>query len=171
MPTPQHSHTLQLILAPHRFTDVHRFAKPNDSRGLELMDHAAISLMREYPDIVLGFGQSDEYRYPNSTTQLKSVLNCRSPISFLLRKSAVLYNRRRSKLTSILCSHFTSAYVMNWQTYFPDTPLSYPPSFDARIVLYPGIREVRDYFSWRQADSAFHLSCDSGWLLIAYQRT
>jgi len=42
---------------------------------------------------------------------------------------------------------------MHWHTYFPDTPLSYPPSFDARIVLYPGIREVRDYFSWRQADT------------------
>lgn len=27
------------------------------------MDHAAVSLMREYPDIVLGFGQSDEYRW------------------------------------------------------------------------------------------------------------
>lgn len=149
-----------LILVPHRFTDVHRFAKPNDSRGLELMDHAAVSLMREFPDIVLGFGQSDEYRYPNSTTQLESVLNRRSSISFLLRKSAVLYNRRRSKITSILCSHFTSAYVMHWHTYFPDTPLSYPPSFDARVVLYPGTREVRDYFSWRQADSAFHLPCD-----------
>jgi tRNA(His) guanylyltransferase len=36
--------------------------KPNDSRGLELMDHAAIKLMTEFPDIILGFGQSDEYR-------------------------------------------------------------------------------------------------------------
>jgi len=60
---------------------------------------------------------------------------------------------------------------MHWHTYFPDTPLSYPPSFDARIVLYPGIREVRDYFSWRQVDSPFHLSCDCGQLLIAYQHT
>ncbi len=28
------------------------------------MDHAAQSLMEEYPDIVLGFGESDEYRLP-----------------------------------------------------------------------------------------------------------
>lgn len=136
------------------------------------MDQAAISLIREYPDIVLGFGQSDEYRYPNPTTPTRVRANFETvdlQISFLLRKSAVLYNRRRSKITSILCSQFTSAYVMHWHTYFPDTPLSYPPSFDARIVLFPGIREVRDYFSWRQADSAFNLFCHCGRLLIAYQ--
>lgn len=42
---------------------------------------------------------------------------------------------------------------MNWSKYFPSTPLEYPPSFDGRIVLYPTEKEVRDYFSWRQADS------------------
>jgi len=31
--------------------------------------------------------------------------------------------------------------------------LRYPPSFDGRIVLYPTEKVVRDYFSWRQADS------------------
>ena len=52
------------LIAFHRFADTHRFAKPNDTRGLELMDHSAITLMRQHPDIILGFGQSDEYRYP-----------------------------------------------------------------------------------------------------------
>jgi len=60
---------------------------------------------------------------------------------------------------------------MNWKSYFPDTPLHRIPSFDARIVLYPGIREVRDYFSWRQADSVLHLSRERGWQLISYQPT
>ena len=73
--------------------------------------------------------------------------------SFLLRKSTSLYNRRHAKIVTTLTSLFTSCYVFHWQTYFPDTPLKYPPSFDGRIVLYPGEREVRDYFSWRQADS------------------
>lgn len=45
-----------------RFTDAHGFAKPNDERGLRLMDHAAMDLMREYKDVVLAFGESDEYR-------------------------------------------------------------------------------------------------------------
>ncbi|KAI9451357.1 Thg1 C terminal domain-containing protein [Lactarius psammicola] len=112
----------------------HRCAYPNDVRALELMDLAAWTVMREYPDVVLAYGQSDEY-------------------SFLLRKSAKLYNRRQSKITSLLCSLFTSAYVMLWPQCFPDTRLRYAPSFDARIVLYPGAQEVRDYFSWRQADT------------------
>jgi tRNA(His) guanylyltransferase len=51
---------------------------------------------------------------------------------------------------------------MNWKSYFPDTILRFIPSFDARIVLYPGTREVRDYFSWRQTDSVFHLSRERG---------
>lgn len=55
---------------------------------------------------------------------------------------------------------------MNWKSYFPNTPLRLVPSFDARIVLYPGMREVRDYFSWRQADSVLHLSRERGRRLI-----
>ena len=31
-------------------------------------------------------------------------------------------------------------------------PLLYPPSFDARIVLYPSDQNIIDYLSWRQAD-------------------
>ena len=33
--------------------------------------------------------------------------------------------------------------------------MKYPPSFDGRIVLYPTEKVVRDYFSWRQADSEY----------------
>lgn len=46
----------------NRFSDTHKFAKPNDDRALKLMDHAALDIMTEYPDIVLGFGESDEFR-------------------------------------------------------------------------------------------------------------
>ena len=33
------------------------------------------------------------------------------------------------------------------------TPLKEAPSFDGRLVVYPGGQVVRDYFSWRQAVS------------------
>ncbi|KIJ52478.1 hypothetical protein M422DRAFT_243262 [Sphaerobolus stellatus SS14] len=118
----------------HRFSDTHAFAKPNDERALQLMDHAARTVMDEFTDITLAFGESDEY-------------------SFLFRKSSSLYKRRATKIITTLTSLFTSAYVMHWAEYFPDLPLQYPPSFDGRIVVYPSIPEVRDYFSWRQTDT------------------
>ncbi|EIM82530.1 tRNAHis guanylyltransferase [Stereum hirsutum FP-91666 SS1] len=118
----------------HRFSDEHKFTKPNDDRALKLMDHAARAVMDAYPDIVLGFGESDEY-------------------SFLLRKSTQLYNRRHAKIVTTLTSYFTSSYVFHWRDYFPDLQLRYPPSFDGRIVLYPSEREVKDYFAWRQVDT------------------
>ena len=57
-----------------------------------------------------------------------------------------------SKITTTMVSHFASSYVFHWSTFFPDTPLKYPPTFDCRIVLYPTNRNLRDYLSWRQAD-------------------
>jgi tRNA(His) guanylyltransferase len=51
------------LIADDRFSDTHRFEKPNDVRALELMDRAAMMVMSEYKDVVLAFGESDEYRY------------------------------------------------------------------------------------------------------------
>lgn len=45
-----------------RFSDMHSFRKPNDERALRLMDRAGRAVMEEYTDIVLGFGESDEFR-------------------------------------------------------------------------------------------------------------
>ncbi|WVN89235.1 uncharacterized protein L203_104453 [Cryptococcus depauperatus CBS 7841] len=118
----------------HKFSDAHNFAKPNDKRALDLMDTAAKTVFDEYKDVVMAFGESDEY-------------------SFLLRRATRVYNRRRSKINTSIVSLFTSAYVFNWPYFFPDVPLRYPPSFDGRVILYPGEIEIRDYFSWRQADT------------------
>lgn len=41
----------------------YEFEKPNDRRAVELMNAAAEGVMREVPDVVLGFGMSDEFRY------------------------------------------------------------------------------------------------------------
>jgi len=73
--------------------------------------------------------------------------------SFLFRRSTALYNRRQAKILSTITSLFTSLYVFHWSNYFPDLPMSYPPSFDGRIVIYPAEKEIRDYFAWRQVDT------------------
>jgi tRNA(His) guanylyltransferase len=89
--------------------------------------------MSEFNEIILCYGQSDEY-------------------SFVFHKSANVYNRRAAKIQSNVNSLFTSSYVFHWKRWFGEEPLKYPPSFDARIVLYPSDENLRDYLSWRQAD-------------------
>ncbi|XP_001657323.2 probable tRNA(His) guanylyltransferase [Aedes aegypti] len=118
----------------HKFCDVHGFEKPNDNRGLNLMSLAAVNVMQEFNEIVIAYGQSDEY-------------------SFVFKRDSMVYERRRDKLVSYVASLFTSAYIFNWGYIFKDTvPLKYPPVFDARAVLYPTDQNLRDYLSWRQAD-------------------
>ena len=45
-----------------RFSDLHGFEKPNDLRALQLMNKCAEVVLRELTDIVIAYGQSDEYR-------------------------------------------------------------------------------------------------------------
>jgi len=116
----------------HKFTKTHEFEKPNDWRALALMNRCSMALFEEFPDIVYGFGQSDEY-------------------SFILHKSTKIYGRRSSKIQSLFVSHFTSCYVYYWEK-FMKKPLQYPPIFDSRVVCYPSLKNIRDYISWRQVD-------------------
>ncbi|KAJ4366201.1 tRNA-His guanylyltransferase [Neocucurbitaria cava] len=98
------------------------------------MNAAAEAVMKELPDLVLAYGNSDEY-------------------SFVFHKDCVLFERRASKLTTTIVSTFTSYYVFLWPKYFPDKPLTPPlPSFDGRAVCYPSDFNLRDYMSWRQVD-------------------
>ncbi|XP_014260018.1 probable tRNA(His) guanylyltransferase [Cimex lectularius] len=117
----------------HKFTDKHGFRKPNDARGLTLMSRAAARVMNEFRDVVVAFGHSDEY-------------------SFVFKKNTDIYSRRSEKILSLVTSLFSSSYVFFWPLEFPEKKLLYAPSFDARIVLYPTVENLRDYMSWRQAD-------------------
>ncbi|KAG8178065.1 hypothetical protein JTE90_026018 [Oedothorax gibbosus] len=117
----------------HRLADTHQFIKPNDIRSLDLMNKAASVVMKEIHDIILSYGQSDEY-------------------SFVFERNTKLYRRRSSKILTNVCSLFTSSFVFHWKDFFPNCDLQYPPSFDGRVVTYPTNRNLRDYLSWRQAD-------------------
>ncbi|XP_041782622.1 probable tRNA(His) guanylyltransferase [Anopheles merus] len=119
----------------HRFCNVHSFSKPNDLDALQLMNLAGMTVLQEFNEIAIGYGQSDEY-------------------SFVFRREASVYQRRRDKLVSYVASLFTSAYMFHWKRIFNGRSIAmrYPPSFDARAVLYPTDENLRDYLSWRQAD-------------------
>ena len=117
----------------HRFSDTHKFNKPNDVNALNLMNACAEHVMKEFTDVVISYGQSDEY-------------------SFVFRRQTDLYGRRSAKIATNVVSLFASTYVFKWRQFFPTTELKYPPSFDARAVLYPTNDNLRDYLSWRQVD-------------------
>lgn len=117
-----------------KLTKKYDFTKPNDIRALDLMNAAAVEVTRSLVDIVLAYGQSDEY-------------------SFVLHESTNLFDRRAAKLATTIATTFTAEYCMLWSQYFPDKPLTRPfPTFDARCVCYPKRKILRDYLCWRQAD-------------------
>ena len=118
----------------HRFSSVYKFLKPNDKRCLDLMNTAAQTVMKKfYPNIVIAYGQSDEF-------------------SFVFRRCQRLFARRMNKITSLVPSYFSSSFVRNWSNFFPDTVLEDDPAFDARCVLYPNQEVLLDYLRWRQVD-------------------
>jgi tRNA(His) guanylyltransferase len=118
-----------------RLTTEHAFAKPNDVRALNLMNRAAQAVIDASNDgVVCAFGESDEF-------------------SFVIPPRANPLRRRAAKLATQFVSLFTSAYVFYWPAFMgAETPLQYPPSFDARVVQYPSVEVLRDYLAWRQAD-------------------
>ena len=112
----------------------YEFAKPNDRRALDLMNTAAEEVVKQFVDIVLAYGQSDEY-------------------SFVFHENAMMFDRRASKLATSIATAFTAEYCMQWADFFPDQRLERPyPTFDGRCVAYPKRKVLRDYLSWRQAD-------------------
>ncbi|XP_032367688.1 probable tRNA(His) guanylyltransferase isoform X2 [Etheostoma spectabile] len=117
----------------HKFAEQHTFTKPNDNRALGLMTRSARSVMEELEDIVIAYGQSDEF-------------------SFVFKRTSTWFKRRASKLMTHVASQFSSSYVFYWKEFFGEQPLLYPPGFDGRVVLYPSNHNLRDYLSWRQAD-------------------
>ncbi|CAM6091503.1 unnamed protein product [Calypogeia fissa] len=116
-----------------RFANVHEFEKPNDMQALHLMNECAKAVLEDIPDIIFAYGVSDEF-------------------SFVLRETTTLYQRRSSKLVSVIVSLFAATYVMKWARFFPQKDLQYAPSFDGRAVCYPSDSILRDYLAWRQVD-------------------
>lgn len=119
----------------HKFSKEYSFAKPNDLRALTVMNNAAKTIVQQFSDIVMAYGDSDEY-------------------SFLLRKQCKLFERREMKLVSTFASAILAYYYYYWQQEFPEKPLlpTRLPNFDARAIVYPNDSAIRDYFRWRQVD-------------------
>lgn len=71
-----------------------------------------------------------------------------------------------------MTSSFTGNYIRSWTQFLPDTPLQATPLFDGRAVCYPTDAALRDYLSWRQADT--HINCQYNtcyWALVRAGKT
>ena len=47
----------------HKFSQFYEFEKPNDLKALQVMNLAAEKLMSKYSDVMLAYGDSDEYSF------------------------------------------------------------------------------------------------------------
>lgn len=139
----------------------YNFQKPNDARLMHLMNSAAERVLQAFPDMVLAYGQSDEF-------------------SFVLHEDTRLFERRSAKLSSSVATMFTAEFCMGWVDAMGVEvggdgvdgggegegdgegkgkgkermkKLERPwPTFDGRCICYPKKKILRDYLAWRQAD-------------------
>ncbi|NIG60798.1 putative tRNA(His) guanylyltransferase [Pontoporia blainvillei] len=109
----------------HRFAEKHNFTKPNDSRALHLMTKCAQTVMEELEDIVIAYGQSDEY-------------------SFVFKRKSNWFKRRARPCHGVELISCIFSFLAP-----PIVPFA---SFDGRVVVYPSNQTLKDYLSWRQAD-------------------
>ncbi|KAJ5247094.1 hypothetical protein N7468_002077, partial [Penicillium chermesinum] len=138
----------------HKLSDHYEFQKPNDRRALDLMNTAAVEVMKDLPDLCIAYGVSDEFRYTHLFFPSGLFSLTPPPPSFVFHPTCQLFERRNAKLVTTIVSTFTAHYIYQWSNFFPDKPLQPPflPSFDGRAVIYPSNRILRDYMSWRQVD-------------------
>lgn len=79
-----------------RLSDHYAFVKPNDRRALDLMNAAAVEVMKELPDLCIGYGVSDEFRYAIRLFNLTSKYFICSlyRFSFVFHPNCQLFERR-----------------------------------------------------------------------------
>ena len=58
-----HLTEFELLVGFHKLAKKHDWKRPNDARGLGLMTKAAKAVMVDFNDIILAYGQSDEYSF------------------------------------------------------------------------------------------------------------
>lgn len=114
-----------------RFSRLHSLHKPYDLNALKLMNSCAISVLEEYANVVLAYGFSDEY-------------------TFVFNKTSKFYQRRASKVLSIITSFLSSVFVSKWSDFFPQKELQYPPSFHGHVISCASIQVLQSYLLWRQ---------------------
>ena len=130
-----------------KFTALNNFLKPNDEPALHLMNLAASAVCARFHSVFLAYGQSDEF-------------------SFVFDRSCDLFKRRKEKIVTTLVSVFTAVYNMEFEPVM-GRKMKGLAIFDGRVVEYPTLKSMRDYFSWRQVDCHINNMFNTAfWLLV-----
>ncbi len=118
--------------------EVHQFESPFDVRFRDMMLDTVEHLMNCGFPIVYGFTQSDE-------------------ISLLFARSIETFKRKERKFNSILAGEASAKFSLL---------LGAIGVFDCRICQLPSVKDVVDYFRWRQEDAHRNaLNAHCYWLL------
>ncbi|GJU66125.1 tRNA(His) guanylyltransferase 1-like protein isoform X1 [Tanacetum coccineum] len=132
-----------------RFSQVHEFKKPNDEKALNLMNSCAVSMCKELPHIMLAYGFGNEY-------------------SFIFRPETDHYNRRASKLVSVIVSLFTSSYRMKWTEFFPNKDMRSGAFFEGEVLCLKRTSDIQAYLAFKQRECyENNLTNTCFWKLVA----
>ena len=129
---PAPSHRAIQLLRGTRILETERW------RALQLMDHAA-KVMSEFKDIVLAFGESDEYRSarlpPNISTHAQLAFSSENPPIRIIATTQKYYPPSRPISHRVIYSTGPDVFRI--------------PCCAIRPLSYPDERAIRDYFAWR----------------------
>ncbi|GJV67210.1 tRNA(His) guanylyltransferase 1 isoform X1 [Tanacetum coccineum] len=132
-PSDKDAFASRLPLDVTRFSQVHEFKKPNDEKALNLMNSCAVSMCKELPHIMLAYGFGHEY-------------------SFIFRPETDHYNRRASKLVSVIVSLFTSSYRMKWTEFFPNKDMRSGAFFEGEVLCLKRTSDIQAYLAFKQRE-------------------
>jgi tRNA(His) 5'-end guanylyltransferase len=111
--------------------------RPYDLRMIELMT-ATMKYVFEESNAIFGFTQSDEISLVYFDDQIKS---------------DIFFNRKITKMTSILSAISSSFFAVNYPNYFGyDAKKHQYPHFDARVIQFPNKSEAANAILWRAQD-------------------
>lgn len=108
----------------------HNLFLPYDNRIIRLNTESARHVLQDFAEIDICHGFRNEF-------------------SFIFKRTAVVFSRRRDKILTNVTSLYTSTFTYHWSKYF-DFRMKYPPNFVSKITLFPRLRLVKDYLLWKQ---------------------
>ncbi len=96
--------TIDVLLTYARLSAKYEFQKPNDRTALELMNAAAVAVMKELTDINVAYGISDEFRFDALDCTISSNV-AEEQDSFVFDRTCTLFQRRERCVSFQLLSH------------------------------------------------------------------